>query len=933
MVPGMRADEPELVLGKLAAALQRAATPGERLRLFAQHLAEYPPEDQALLLHTVGARATEDPTAGQLLLLLLDVNALRVALGLDRFERLRRALATHPRGGPAERALRVLSSVEPGRVPLLRAKTAVLLQAASLLDDRLEAQRLGPLRPNGFELGERVVRESGLEDERVRVALDALPAAARPVAREVFLEADFEETEAGTFETAVSEEQLRVLGQAAGLGRVLGRGGGSASLPEAVAQRQALQLIRRFCLLCRSAAMYPPDHPSLPPAFEGFRDLVEQTIEGREQVTLTVLAGEVLLDDVKVRKEDRLKKTFVELCDERLVASLTFRPGLTVDEVRALVACFSESPRTVKAAGGARAFLARRGVTNILVDQFRYRLVTEGEEGAGEPGPGAAGDRLLESLVYGHVLERLERGGSLQGLPAEEVGAFFQDLLSRPDEERRRTLARLLVALDPEFVERGFLAHPELRQSLSWSAARRALEATFRDLDDEDPETRERALEAIGQFADLAIARQKETTVALISRRLGEYVGAEENDPDLLRKALGVFATVAAGYLRRRRLERGAAVVELLRTLARGEAVAPGGDGAVPPVALRPAVAGGVAAAARDALARLGAEEDVVDLLVQALADPDPTRSQLAAAVLEGLGTELVVVRLFRLFLDVDRAVRARAYRLLRGLGARAVPLLRREIEERQVPAHPGRDPATGVFQQEGEWYILRNCLDLLVELDPGGAGPLLAEAARDPDPRVRRESLRLLGRHGCPEAAAALRQGLEDPRPEVREAAVAGLGLVRDPEAVEALMDVVFRFPEHRRPALEALGHIGSARCVDFLLSALDAVETGGRRRRGRMRLLPDFPLEREAILQAIAAAGAIGGPEVESRLGQFLATWSSPLRRWRLAPRRRGLAPPDFVAAVENALALARRRRPRGAVPAGATPSGGRRPPWEPA
>jgi len=143
----------------------------------------------------------------------------------------------------------------------------------------------------------------------------------------------------------------------------------------------------------------------------------------------------------------------------------------------------------------------------------------------------------------------------------------------------------------------------------------------------------------------------------------------------------------------------------------------------------------------------------------------------------------------------------------------------------------------------------------------------------------------------------------------------VAGVGMLRDEEAVGPLIDLVYRYPEHRKIALEALGHVGSVLCVDFLLTSLDTLEAGSRRRRRgrRMKLMPDFPADRDAILQAVAALGAIGGSEIEVRLDQFVAAWSSPLRRWSFRSTLRGtLSPQEFLGAAENAIALARRRQP---------------------
>ncbi len=908
----VRAEEAEFAISRIAAAAQRAGNTDEKLRLFTQQLLEYPVDDQALLMHVIGARAGEDPACGQLLLLLCDVSGFKTWLGSEKLERLRQALGGQPQGAVVERYLRHLPGVDPARLPLFRAKTGIMLQTLSMVNDRLESKRLPLLRLDGYEVAERVLARSRLEDARVGVELDDLSRQALEAARDVLLDADFEEVDEDRFETSVTDEQLGVLGQAAGLGRVLGAGK-AATLPEAVVQREALLIIKRFCLLCRSATMYPPDHPSLPPTFDAFRAMVERALEGREQLTLTVLSGDILLDDVKIRKEDRFKKTFVDLFDERQVASVTFRAGVTVDEVKALVYCFTESPKSVQDSGGVRTILARKNVTNVVVDQFKYRVVSDDGTVQHDAYPGAA-DHLLESVIYSHVLDKLERGGGVQSLSVEEVGAFFKDLLTTPDEDKRRVLARLLITLDPGLLERGFLANAEVRQSLSWSAARKILDLMLRDLAEGDHEAKEHALDTIGQLTDLAITRRKEATVTLIAKQLVEYIATQETDPDLLRKAAQVHAAMAITYLRRRKLDKAAGVVNLLRQISAGQQeISLSQDGTAPVLHLALDGKDEAREAARQGLTAVGGEDDVVDLLVQAVMDPDTVRNQLASGMLAVLGTEVVVTRLFRLFLDSDRSVRSRAYRLLTAMGPRSVGPLRNEIEERRLTTHPGRDPATGLFQPDSEWYILRNCMDLFVELDPIGAAPLLTAMASDPDHRVRRESLRLIARHSLPDGAAALKAALTDPRGEVREVAIAGLGVFRDEEAIDPLVNLVYRHPDHRKVALEALGRIGSMRCADFLITSLDALDMtrGQRRRRKKLKIIRDFPADHDAILQAIAALGVIGGPDVENRLEEFLDHWSSPLRRWSLGTGLKTPSREGILSAARNALALARRKK----------------------
>ncbi len=902
----MKAEEAEFTISKIASAAHRAGDSAQKLALLGKQILDFPPDDQALLMSTIGARASEDPACGRLLLLLADVAGFKSALGSDKFDKLRQTLGGRPQGAPVERYLRSLSALDAERLHVFRAKTAIMLQTVSMLNDKMEQERLPLIRVNGYEIAERVLNESGLQDNSIRIDLTNWVARqGLPVARDVLLEADFEEVDDETFLSNLNDEQVRILGQASGLGVMLGTGG-AAKLSEAVSQRQALFILKRFCLLVRSATMYPPDHPGLPPAFEALKSTVDSAIEDKEQVTITVMGGDILLDDFKIRKEDRFKKTFCDLFDERQVSSVTFRQGLTVDEVKTFTYCFTESPKMVKDKGGVRKILQRKNITNIVVDQFKYGVVADDGKSAVEGHAVASDDHLLESLIYNQVIDKLEKGGSIQTLSVEEVGSFFKDILANPDEDKRKALARMLVTLDPELVEKGFLSSPEMRRNLSWSAARKTLDHMFRELGVGDYEAKEHALETITQLTDLAITRHKEQTVSSITKRLLEYVTNQETDPDLIRAAVRVYATMAITYLRRRRMEQSKDFTDILLQLANGDSeVRLGQDERAATIYVNFDDKSELPRIARDALRTVGQEEDVVDILIAAAIDSEPSRSQPATEMLEAVESDLVVNKLFQVFVDPDRAVRSRAYQILKRMGKRSLRSIRIALDERKAATFPGRDPSTGFFQQESEWFILRNCMGLLTEIDTTLAEPYLVELTTDRDHRVRKEALQLLLRSGLPSATVQVKKALKDSKAEVRDTAIFGLGVLRDEETVDTLIDIFLRYEPHRKAVLEAMERIGSPTAARFLLKALDAVDASTSRKKKT-----DFPIERDAILSAIGSLGAIGGAEVIQALDAFVERWSSPLKRIFFRPVKGMLSFQDSLNAAKNALMVARRR-----------------------
>ena len=897
----MKPDDIELHLSKLAASIQNASQASQKLGLLAAQLGHYDAASQATLVGGAGTRATEDLACGRLLILLADVDGFAEAMG-ERFEPFRSAVAQNPLGSQIARFLQGLSGLDEGRLELFRAKLATLLQTLSTVNDRLESDRLPRVRLSGFDLAEDVLHQSGLDDRMVRIDLESIPRGAWTMVRDVLLDADFETVDENGYRTLLSEDAIKALGQVSGFGASLGASG-AAKLSEAVAQRQALFIVKRLCLLVRSAMMYPPDHPGLPAAFEGLTSSIETAMGEDPNLTLTVVGGDVLLNDLKIRKEDRFKKTFCELFDDRNLTSVTFQHGFSLEELKTFVYCLTEAPRSLQERGGVRKILARKDAKRITVDQFRYGVVAD--DGSPAPVAGtftdagagaAAGDVMLETLLHHEILAKVEKGGGIAKLTVEELGQFFREIFTDPDEEKRGALTRMLLAADPELLERGFLANPDVRRNLAWSAARKTLEFAFDELELAGHEDRETALETIGRIGELAVTRNKVTTLTAVTNRLFNHMIDGEDDADLIHRAGQALSDLAMTLVRRGRLDKARDVIVRIYNIASGRPERP----------LRIKVEQDIRFAAVEAIHRIGNAEDVVDVLVETVLDPEAPRAQLAMESLERLDTDLAVTKLFQVFLKADRHARARAYKTCKRFGKRALASIERELAERRERTYRGRDPSTGMFSGDADWYILRNCLDLLAEIAPERAIPAIVDASGDDDPRVRRESLLLLSKLHARQASEVMARALVDDRHEVREVAIHHLGVHQEAEAVDALIATFYRHPSDRKAVIDALERIASPPCIDFLLGALEAGQPGRADERPRS----PFPADPDTVLQAIRALGDIGTKDVEKRLEEFLERWSNPARRILGKPVGGVLGFHELLEAAHSALGLAQRK-----------------------
>ena len=100
---------------------------------------------------------------------------------------------------------------------------------------------------------------------------------------------------------------------------------------------------------------------------------------------------------------------------------------------------------------------------------------------------------------------------------------------------------------------------------------------------------------------------------------------------------------------------------------------------------------------------------------------------------------------------------------------------------------------------------------------------PLLIDAARHPEPTVRRRAALALGRIGDPAGVPALLELLDDAEPGIRTDAAFALGVLADPSAFDRLRELVLQTPPElhgpaEAEAVAAICRIGGRDAVGFV-------------------------------------------------------------------------------------------------------------------
>ena len=150
----------------------------------------------------------------------------------------------------------------------------------------------------------------------------------------------------------------------------------------------------------------------------------------------------------------------------------------------------------------------------------------------------------------------------------------------------------------------------------------------------------------------------------------------------------------------------------------------------------------------------------------------------------------------------------------------------RRQIFDLMVALGPPVVPRARALLADERWYVQRNMIALLRQIGGGLPVEALRHGLERPDPRVRLEAVKGLGRG--PVTPELIARAVKDPDPKVAQAAVAAVGKHRLAAGVGPLvallapLDPFGRNRTLRLRALEALGQLGEPSALDGIAHML---------------------------------------------------------------------------------------------------------------
>jgi len=497
--------------------------------------------------------------------------------------------------------------------------------------------------------------------------------------------------------------------------------------------RMAQNIVQRFSLLSRTISMYPSDHPSIAPSIDSFIGSVSEFYGSDcNMVTLTILGGELMVNNLKIGKKTRAIDDFLRHLSDRRINSLTFEEGLMRDSLLKFITIFNRPPTWIKDKGGMPKLLASRDIQHLSVGEFRYALIAK-DGSLVEDSTSASVDTALEDMIFRELIERLERGDSIRGIPDAELGLAFKKILEESSggaERQRGLLAEFVATLDPTILEKGILSIQDVRKNMAWSALRKIIEKSLEDLQSNDPDVVLHSIEKLHDLSLTGISRNKSHTIYQIIEDIGNVLESEYIHPDALFAGIVLLGSICERLISTGSIAASLSAVQMIEMIRKLEIDSP---------ELMSSRRRGLA----EAMRRIDTPE-VGDRLIEALLSRNNVTTRNAEELSGILVLRNLTTKLMDMFLEPDRSQRARAFSLLKATGLNVLPVLHARILRLEIQTETPRDPETGRLMDE-DWYVIRNIIAILGELKHASSSDVLIIASADVDDRIRATSIRAL--------------------------------------------------------------------------------------------------------------------------------------------------------------------------------------------
>lgn len=883
------AEDSGLNVGTIIGNISQVDTLDKQADIFARSMTTAGLKPAMDMFNQIIEKCVDDLGYARAFLLMIDIPLLTRRVGVKGIDQLRQLMKTSERLRPLDALWDGVKSLDATSLMLLKAKTAMSIQLLYLLRGRVQEEGLPEVKVSPVDLVSALMKREDLKDRSIVIDLNDYGRAYWNVFIEILKEADFRSEDNAIYKSVFSDEIARASADARDLVSS-GKSGSGGKLSEAVIARMGNNIVKRLSLLLRSVKMYSSvDHPSISLGIESLLTTIEDLLKDRESLSLSRIGSDLLVEDVRIKKKANYIDDFVLALDDRNMTSLTFRKGISLDEIRAFVLIFNESAAAIKGRGGVKGILDKRNVTHIVVDQFKYGIIAD--DGATEKPEDAlhSDEKALENLVFSELVQKIKKGGAVGDITGDEIAKTFASLISgsyKQDQKKRVALAQMILALDPDLADQALFSKGGLKDSMSWSTARTTIEQLLDDMARGGPEDRVHALDNLAKMVDLTISKNKDTTLTEIIERLCARSWFKERDIEVCAKLFEVLVDLFRSSVVANKYGMAFTVIRHFERVRR--------QAENLPAERQDAYTRAMRELAMSAVIQAG-DAETVAVLIREFETEIMSVVDNAQKILEMLGSEEVCEQLLQGFRNPSRSFRNRCYQTLVGIGDKSLQLCRWKVRNFSDPGLFQREGAEGRMTDEA-FFLARNAIDLVGKMGSAEDVEVFKAGAEDEDPRVRREIITAASKIDAEWAARMAIDHLLDQSPEVVESCVTLLGALRSQDAVPKLVDLFYSEEKLRSAIIASLSRIGGPEAESLLLTAT--------RFRGGKHLGAIFQADLELRLAAIRGLGLNGSDNARSALSRMVTRWTNPVLRLFFFPLKQFFRASDLVKTARDSL-----------------------------
>jgi len=785
------------IAARLTTAVSSQENPKDRIDALAKFISGYKPDEIGKVLGAVVLDACQRIEAGITFLSLME----RPLLGKSAPEWGWGDLDDWFSKTKLEEVWSLYNHVSSGASKHVIAKISLLIEVIFVLieDDLLDPE--SDMDCTGADIALTILRGAGKEDPTFRLNLTSFPVEIRKFMKDILAEFDFIENSPGIWHFTFSQAALDNFSSGDNLRVHLG----SSQMSLAVAQRNAENLVKRLELLVKALQMFPSGHPSIDPSTESFLNILSKFYKEKEQVTLSVMGDTVMVNDISVERKSTSMSSFIRAFTERKMSSLTFDQGVTAEEVKTFAKIFNRPPAYISEHGGMDRLLELRGLASISINRFHYQLISDGGDSDQTL---QRGEVTIEDAIFSELIDRLERGESIDSLPGSKIGDALKSVLAAAKEnreEQRGMIARFVFALDPTLLEKGLLSNRVIQRGMAWKAVRKIIDRLLTSLPSPDPDTRHRAVGKLQDMALLAVERGKENSTIQIIEYVSRLIKREQ-DPDVLYRAVVLTASLMEALLARGMMTIALQAGKILQNMeamrfSRTE----------------------LEAARKRSLAEAQRKMDTLnaaEALVRNILSDDEIVSREATNLALIIPPDNLVSQLVNIFHEDSRRLRSKAFRMLLKMDKKGLSTIHDRLTE-IVTAFNSKVGGGTYTLPDIEWYKARNMIQVLRDLGSPSSESILAELCKVPDSRVRRECLLALTKVSSTTAESLSMYLITDKSKEVAEIALGILTkqAMNNPAFIPSITDAFLKNSDIRAEIMESFSMLGNhASIISFL-------------------------------------------------------------------------------------------------------------------